>query len=237
VLRLADAFLTGICTDYGLAPRAFDAAARRLLVRYAWPGNVRELANVVERAALLSATQIITADSLGLRPNEDEQVSVDAGGDANRARRESLDDLERSEVLQALERARWNVSVAAELLGIPRNTLRYRIDKHGLTRPDEPVPRSTLRERLGRPDLVSENAVPGGRSARTRSRPTRRSAEPAFTATYRRAIAFLRVSLAGALSPVPVGGHGLRPIAEKTEMFGGRLLRHADGGIDAAFGL
>jgi DNA-binding NtrC family response regulator/tetratricopeptide (TPR) repeat protein len=241
VLRLADAFLASICADYGLAPRAFDAAARRLLVRYTWPGNVRELSNVVERAALLSGTPIISADSLGLPPTEEGRVSVDAGGDATEARpphlRESLDDLERSELLQALDRARWNVSVAAEILGVPRNTLRYRIDKHGLTRPDEPVRRRRLRERLERPGLASESEIPGGRSARTISRPNRRSTEPGVTTPYRRALAFLRVSLTGAVPSPSAGGNALHPIAEKAETFGGHILRHADGDIDAAFGL
>ena len=48
-----------------------------------------------------------------------------------------LAQVERDLMSQALERTGWNVTRAARILGITRDTLRYRIDKHGLTRPSE----------------------------------------------------------------------------------------------------
>jgi DNA-binding NtrC family response regulator/tetratricopeptide (TPR) repeat protein len=239
VLHLADALLARICADYGLALRTLDSRARAVLARYGWPGNVRELGNVLERGALLSETPTITADVLGLPHVGDERVTGHVRDDPEprpSELRESLDDLERSQLLGALERARWNVSVAAELLGVPRNTLRYRIDKHGLTRPDEPVPRSSLRERLGSQGVSTgtrpsgyrpERAVTQGRPASTRGTVSRR----------KRAISFLRVSLTGAMPSAAVIGQALRLITDKTATFGGRILGCEDGQVDAAFGL
>jgi DNA-binding NtrC family response regulator/tetratricopeptide (TPR) repeat protein len=236
VLRLAEALLKRVCADYGLPSRTLDEDARSALAGYHWPGNVRELGNVLERAALLSERSLISADTLGLP--SDEGPREDAPADAphpSTTLRGSLDDLERSTLLDALERSHWNVALAAEMLGVPRNTLRYRIAKHGLVRPDGPVPRSTLRGRVGQHGVTNE-----GRA--TTAHPTRPSPRGSTASTSdlgptRRAIAFLRVSLTG----VPPSASAItraRPlIVEKTETFGGRILRHGDDEIDAAFGL
>ena len=64
ILLLADYFLARACADYGLPARALMPDARGRLVAYRWPGNVRELANVLERVALLSDTDEITAAML-----------------------------------------------------------------------------------------------------------------------------------------------------------------------------
>ena len=61
ILDLADHFLARACADYGLSARTLAPDARKLLVAYRWPGNVRELANALERVALLSAADEITA--------------------------------------------------------------------------------------------------------------------------------------------------------------------------------
>jgi DNA-binding NtrC family response regulator/tetratricopeptide (TPR) repeat protein len=241
VLRLAEALLDRVCTDYGLPPRTLDEGARCALARYGWPGNVRELGNVLERAALLSEGTLISADLLGLPGDEEAREDVSAAVDAPPPAldlRASLDDLERSKLLGALERSHWNVALAAEILGVPRNTLRYRIAKHGLMRPDGPVPRSTLRERVERHGVTAEvEGATGRRVARSASRGTSASKIPAVKPERSRAVAFLRVSLAGLPSPASVMTHDLRLIAEKPETFGGRILRHVDDQIDAAFGL
>ena len=59
---LVDQFLTDICTDYGIAKKAMDDDALKLLENYDWTGNIRELRNVVERLIILSGKTITTED-------------------------------------------------------------------------------------------------------------------------------------------------------------------------------
>src|SRR5688572_10221 len=109
VLRLADVLLERLCSDYGLTSRMLDENARRALKRYHWPGNVRELANVLERAALLAETAVIDADLLALpahdRAAADEHSPAEGATAAPAGLRASLDDLERSRLIEALQQA------------------------------------------------------------------------------------------------------------------------------------
>ncbi len=119
----------------GLVPEV-TAAFRR----YSWPGNVRELRNVIERAMILEDEETITMKYL---PRD---VAAGAGGGAHSpadaaatattatgfrlpADGLSLDDVEMSLVRQALEQSGGNQTRAAELLGISRDQLRYRLKK------------------------------------------------------------------------------------------------------------
>jgi DNA-binding NtrC family response regulator len=107
-----------------------EAMAR--LKSHAWPGNVRELRNALERACLLAAGEVIDEKDLLLgRPaaaaaaSSGEPFTLPAGGLV-------LEELEKSLVTQALERSGGNQTKAATLLGISRDQLRYRMEKHGL---------------------------------------------------------------------------------------------------------
>jgi two-component system, NtrC family, response regulator AtoC len=100
---------------------------------YAWPGNVRELRNVVERSVLLSTTPTLSEQWLNLpsgaavpRPDDPDAVVLPLDGRMN------FDEMEIRILSRALERCDGNVSAAARRLGISRQTLRYRIEKHGL---------------------------------------------------------------------------------------------------------
>src|SRR5262249_32028441 len=68
IILLAEHFLARACEDYSLASKTLAADARAALLAYPWPGNVRQLANVMERAALFTDAQPVTADALGLGP-------------------------------------------------------------------------------------------------------------------------------------------------------------------------
>jgi DNA-binding NtrC family response regulator len=103
-----------------------------------WPGNVRELRNVLERCVLLSDTQTIAAHWLQLQPSRGSAQSIpvatstDGGLHFPLDGSLSLDAMERKIVSEALERADYNVTAAARLLGTSRETLRYRVNKYGL---------------------------------------------------------------------------------------------------------
>jgi transcriptional regulator with PAS, ATPase and Fis domain len=107
--------------------RGLSAAATQLLEQYQWPGNVRELRNAIERAMLLIDRDRLEPEDFSTltRSVEPTQFRLPAGG-------VNLEDVERQLLTQALERAGGNQSQAAQLLGINRDQVRYRIEKFGL---------------------------------------------------------------------------------------------------------
>jgi DNA-binding NtrC family response regulator len=124
ILPLLDHCLSRYCQEMGKTVR-ISAAARRALVAYTWPGNVRELKNMVERLVVLAERE----DDVRLRDLPPEVARVDSGEElpANR-----LESAERQIILETLQATGYNVSRAAEILGIPRSNLRYRIEKYNL---------------------------------------------------------------------------------------------------------
>lgn len=103
------------------------------LKAYQWPGNVRELRNVVERCVLLSQGTTLEARWLQLNAAPSRQSKIDEHGiyfplDGSL----SLDEMERRLIEESLLRQHGNVTKAAELLGISRQTMRYRIEKFGV---------------------------------------------------------------------------------------------------------
>jgi two-component system response regulator AtoC len=137
-VRLARALLDDACRRYGVSPRTLSPAAQAAIAQYSWPGNVRELANAMERAVLFSDNDTVNADDLGI-PTAAPQagaVTVAASGEVQINFPEnglSLEAVERTLIVRALEKAAGNQSAAARLLGISRDTLRYRLEKFGLT--------------------------------------------------------------------------------------------------------
>ncbi|TMA43507.1 MAG: sigma-54-dependent Fis family transcriptional regulator [Deltaproteobacteria bacterium] len=122
---------------YGLPARRLSPEAEAALRRYPWPGNVRELANTMERVVLFSDAELVPAEDLALPAGASagSAVSVEVSGDIRIEFPEgglSLEAVERAVLVAALEKAGGNQSEAARLLGISRDTLRYRIGKFGL---------------------------------------------------------------------------------------------------------
>ncbi|HET9706065.1 MAG TPA: sigma-54 dependent transcriptional regulator [Vicinamibacterales bacterium] len=106
------------------------------LTGYAWPGNVRELRNAVERAMLLAETVELDESHFPMLTAVDPELSSGMGLPAGGL---NLEALERSLVVQALQRAGWNQTKAATLLGLNRDQIRYRIEKFGLEKPLTPA--------------------------------------------------------------------------------------------------
>jgi two-component system, NtrC family, response regulator AtoC len=107
--------------------KGVSPAATKVLEQYQWPGNVRELRNAIERAMLLIDRDRLEPEDFTTltRSVEPAQFRLPAGG-------VNLEDVERQLLTQALERAAGNQSQAAQLLGINRDQVRYRIEKFGL---------------------------------------------------------------------------------------------------------
>jgi two-component system response regulator PilR (NtrC family) len=114
-------------------PQMSDEALRAL-TSYDYPGNVRELENILERAiALCNGERIMAAD---LHLNDDGgsngNASISQSGERTVPLHEYLDQLEREQIVKALEQTKYNKTAAAKVLGISFRSLRYRLDRLGI---------------------------------------------------------------------------------------------------------
>jgi transcriptional regulator with PAS, ATPase and Fis domain len=110
-----------------IAPDAFQK-----LLDYAWPGNVRELQNAIEYAVVLSRRELIGVKEL---PDEIQLPTVlqqAERGAPSRTGVQTLDDVERNMILQALAECHGNKKKAAELLGIQRPTLYNKMKRYAI---------------------------------------------------------------------------------------------------------
>jgi len=127
--RLVTYYIDSYNTEFRKRITGVSPDAMSLLTKYAWPGNIRELRNAVERAMLLAAgTELVPEDFPAAAPTVarlNEDIALPSAG-------VNLEQLERSLVVQALQRSDWNQTQAARLLGLNRDQIRYRIEKFGL---------------------------------------------------------------------------------------------------------
>jgi DNA-binding NtrC family response regulator len=148
---LVDTFLTEMCAETGRATVQVNPEAMDCLRAYAWPGNIRELKNILERAFVLCDSAEITPRHLPLdkmKRAPDASTTPPPG----RARLATptpagpvplppLDDprkaAERQRIIDALAECASNQTRAAELLGMPRRTLVYKLDHYGIPRPQK----------------------------------------------------------------------------------------------------
>ena len=119
---LVEHFVHLSARKYRLADKTLTDDGLRALRAHHWPGNVRELSHAVERALILSESNVLCADDfqLGKSATGDSQATLD------------LEATERQTIERALELEEGNISRAAKALGITRAALYRRIEKHGL---------------------------------------------------------------------------------------------------------
>jgi transcriptional regulator with PAS, ATPase and Fis domain len=138
------------------------SSASQFLIEQEWPGNVRELDNFIQRIVVMATTNVISAEDImmidaGARVHDynptmesplSESVNPPVTQDTERiqepetdrspirvGRLISLDELEKHYILHVLEQTTWNISRAAQILGLNRNTLYDKIKKYQLTKP------------------------------------------------------------------------------------------------------
>jgi two-component system response regulator AtoC len=140
VLLLADHFLSRHAGEYGLTPPRLTERASHALLEYSWPGNVRELAHAMERAVVLCQSETIDASDLTFFALGD-GPSAPGGSRTGPIRSPkdfrldfsngpiSLEEIEQLALRQAFEHADGNRTVAAKLLDMSKDTLRYRLEK------------------------------------------------------------------------------------------------------------
>lgn len=118
IMTLAMYFLQKHSSLAGKHCRGFSDDATRIILEYPWPGNIRELQNVIERAVLL-AGDIIEPAHLNI---SGKPTDLSPQASLNR-----LDDIEKQTILEALQKTGGNKKKTAELLGISRRTLYYKL--------------------------------------------------------------------------------------------------------------
>jgi two-component system response regulator AtoC len=129
ILPLVWNFIELYNRKFNKAIRGLSAEAERIFLAHHWPGNVRELRNAVERAMIFEDGALITEEHLPIRPPEAKAGTGDAAGVPSSVESLSLAEAERRLIARALEVAGGNVSQAAKLLGIGRDSLRYKLKR------------------------------------------------------------------------------------------------------------
>src|SRR5262249_23156127 len=122
--RLVAFYVDVYNTEFKKKIRGVTPEAMEQIKRHPWPGNIRELRNATEGAMLLwDGPMLDTTDfwAGGAAVRLGDAVELPAAGI-------DLDQLERSLVVQALERTGWNQTKAASLLGLNRDQIRYRVE-------------------------------------------------------------------------------------------------------------
>jgi transcriptional regulator with AAA-type ATPase domain/tetratricopeptide (TPR) repeat protein len=212
VLLLARHYLDRVCRDYGLPAKSLSADAERALLAYPWPGNVRELANLMERVALLSDGLEIAAGDLRLPRTPRVTSSPTKSGETVN---DEMDALERARIEEALRADGWNISRAAARLGLPRNTFRYRMERHGITDGGDSAPRRP-RAKSSTVDAFPQVRWQRARLTLLHARVT--TSDSAAVSEHER----IRI---------------LDDVAAKASAFGGRIVDIGASSVDAAFGL
>ncbi|MFZ5816786.1 MAG: sigma-54 interaction domain-containing protein [Bacillota bacterium] len=148
---LIDHFMQEHSQRLGIAPRPLHLAVGRFFQQHSWPGNVRELEHAVEAALQMATGEELTLADLPVHlqraaasmapastPETEpaaEPEPLSGGAIDPRELRQNLAHLEREAIERTLHQCGWNLSQAARQLGLPRQTLQYRIKILGLKKP------------------------------------------------------------------------------------------------------
>jgi two-component system nitrogen regulation response regulator NtrX len=126
---LAAHFLTAFCEEYGKKQKEFSAPAMDVLLSYPWPGNVRELKNLVERLVIICPSPRIEPHHL---PPELFRGASKSPQKPYESLHEARSAYEREFVLRKLEENRWNMTKAAQVLGLERSHLYRKMRSLGI---------------------------------------------------------------------------------------------------------
>ncbi|MCX8117269.1 MAG: sigma-54 dependent transcriptional regulator [Desulfobacterota bacterium] len=136
---LAMHFLKKYSEEMGKSIKGFTPEAMERLMKYPWPGNVRELENVIERTVVMMDEEMVRVEHLILpgqkRAEEIERIpmtSEELKEIKKQLREKAVEEVERAFVIKALERNQWNVTRAAEEVGMLRPNFQALMRKYGL---------------------------------------------------------------------------------------------------------
>lgn len=119
---LVEHFIQELNTGMNKNIKSISTTVQKIFMQYKWPGNIRELYHAMEYAFITCDSDVITIDNL---PSDFGNIRV-----RDRIHIEKGKTIERQQIIQALEKAGWNKSKAARLLGIHRVTIYKMMKKH-----------------------------------------------------------------------------------------------------------
>ncbi|MDE3153556.1 MAG: sigma-54-dependent Fis family transcriptional regulator [Acidobacteriota bacterium] len=125
---LARGFIEEFRKQFGKTLSGLTPEAEQMLLAYDWPGNVRELRNVLERASMLAEGEFVDRKDLVLTSA---MAPIEEASESSRAVR-PIQEIERAEIVRALDETAGNKKEAARRLGISRRALYRRLEKFGL---------------------------------------------------------------------------------------------------------
>ena len=128
ILELANYFVEKYSKRSGKNVRRISTPAIDMLTRYHWPGNVRELENCIERAVVLSQDDVLHGHYLPPTLQTAEASNTVMKGTLE----ETLDNVEREMIIEALKNARGNKTKAAQAIGVTERIMGLRVAKHGI---------------------------------------------------------------------------------------------------------
>jgi two-component system response regulator HydG len=126
---LVEYFLNIYCHKYKKPVKKVGAAALKKLSAYHWPGNVRELQHAIERAVILSETQVLQPEDFFFSFSQVTKESKDASLEFDSY---NLEDVEKAVISRVMDMYKGNISKAARELGLTRTSLYRRMEKYGL---------------------------------------------------------------------------------------------------------
>lgn len=126
ILPLARFFLKRLSAKYGREITGFTEEAEHMLLAYSWPGNIRELKNRIKRAVIITEDTLISASDI-----EIEETLLSCSKTCNEKRIQNAEE-EKIQISQALEQSKGNVTKAAKLLGVSRQTLHAKLNRYRL---------------------------------------------------------------------------------------------------------
>ena len=132
IFILSTHILQRLAGNMGVDLPTLGDSARSALATYRFPGNVRELENMLERAVTLCDSGNIEASDLPLKATPETAAEQDPAQDDNAGLGSTLENVERSAIVRALEEHRYNKTATAKSLGLSLRALRYRIQKLGI---------------------------------------------------------------------------------------------------------
>lgn len=122
---LTNHFLKHNVKKYKKSVKGISSAAMKILNQYSWPGNVRELQHAIERAIILSDSEVLQQEDFILSSSKKvkSEIEIDTF---------NLEEIEKAIILKAMKKYGGNVTKAAEDLGLTRTSLYRRMEKYGL---------------------------------------------------------------------------------------------------------
>jgi two-component system NtrC family response regulator len=130
---LVDHFIQRFAGENRKSIQGLSREARDLLMRYDYPGNVRELENIIERAVVISRSDILSIDDLPFDATlASRMADIEADSAQEGALQHAVETIEKQMIRDALEKAAFNQTQAARSLGLSERALRYKLKKYGL---------------------------------------------------------------------------------------------------------